>query len=349
MKYFDNEKIYPLIESIKTARNKYLKIDIKKTSEASLLTQDKYPTHNIGGGLNFYDHNKFFEQILPTRIDKLCNGRKYVLALNLLYFCYTMKLYDAQRERRRRYIFNLFVCNKSNNVKFLREKSIIINDIFINNLRNMLIKIYCFIGDSEELYKIYKKHEKELLDSDILEHIIGHFIKTNNIEEAKNVFEKLEKIDPFLNSIEETKVLIKRLELIETLNSKNIDFEIFNKLDGTSFEKFIVEQFKKSGFMVKGTPATGDYGADIIVETQDGTIAAVQCKRFSKKVNLKAVQEVVASLSHYSADFGIVISNNKFLKSAIKLAESNDIELWDGDKLLLFLNSDRQFSRLFEE
>ena len=62
--------------------------------------------------------------------------------------------------------------------------------------------------------------------------------------------------------------------------------------------------------------------------------------------NLKAVQEVLGAVGHYNADAGIVITNNTFLNSAKKLAESNDIELWDETKLKLFLNDDISFSEL---
>ena len=35
-------------------------------------------------------------------------------------------------------------------------------------------------------------------------------------------------------------------------------------------------------------------------------------------------------------DIGVVITNNSFLNSGIKFAESHDVELWDRDKLISF-------------
>lgn len=58
---------------------------------------------------------------------------------------------------------------------------------------------------------------------------------------------------------------------------------------------------------------------------------------------------MAASLSYYEADFGIVITTSGYYPSAVKLAKSNDIELWDGEKLRRFLGSDLSFSRLGEE
>ena len=53
-------------------------------------------------------------------------------------------------------------------------------------------------------------------------------------------------------------------------------------------------------------------------------------------------------MAHYHADVGIVISNNGFLNSAINLAKSNDIELWDSEKLLRLLAGESDFSVIFE-
>lgn len=109
-----------------------------------------------------------------------------------------------------------------------------------------------------------------------------------------------------------------------------------------------MDKFEALGFKVELTPKTGDYGADLIVENSDGTRIIVQCKRFQSKVNLKAVQEVVGAMGHYAGDLGLVITNNLFLNSAIKLAESHDIELWNGDNLVSFLSGDLSFSKNIE-
>ena len=42
------------------------------------------------------------------------------------------------------------------------------------------------------------------------------------------------------------------------------------------------------------------------------------------------------------------MTNNQFLPSAIKLAESNNVELWDGDKLLSFFAGELEFSIISE-
>ena len=70
-----------------------------------------------------------------------------------------------------------------------------------------------------------------------------------------------------------------------------------NSLSGIDFELLVINNLKKyTNFTtVESTAKTGDYGADIIVTTNNGTRVAIQCKRFSQKVNLKAVQEITAA------------------------------------------------------
>jgi restriction system protein len=55
------------------------------------------------------------------------------------------------------------------------------------------------------------------------------------------------------------------------------------------------------GYEVIKTKASGDFGADLILRANDKVIV-VQAKRYSKKVGVKAVQEVYASLTLYKAN-----------------------------------------------
>jgi len=70
-----------------------------------------------------------------------------------------------------------------------------------------------------------------------------------------------------------------------------------------------------------------------LIISKFGEKVVVQAKRYSKKVNNKAIQEIVAAIKHYGAERGIVITNSEFTRSAIELANSNNIELTDRFKL----------------
>ncbi|MHC1775356.1 MAG: restriction endonuclease [Lentimicrobium sp.] len=108
-------------------------------------------------------------------------------------------------------------------------------------------------------------------------------------------------------------------------------------MNGVQFENFIALLFKFMGYRTTITPASGDQGIDIIAE-KDNEKIGIQAKRYSNVVSNSAIQEVKAGIAHYNCDKGMVITNNVFTKSAISLAESNEIILWNRQKLSEIIN-----------
>ena len=114
---------------------------------------------------------------------------------------------------------------------------------------------------------------------------------------------------------------------------KTTIYDIDN-MDGRSFEIFIEELFRKRGYKTTLTPTSGDYGIDIIIESEFTKIG-IQTKCYNEKVSNSAIQEVVTGLKHYNLDKAMVITNNYFTPNAIKLAKDNNVVLWNRDKLIL--------------
>ena len=113
--------------------------------------------------------------------------------------------------------------------------------------------------------------------------------------------------------------------------------DVIDNMSGTKFEEFLQVHFKKQGFKVHLTPATNDYGADLIIE-RDGIKTVIQAKRWNQHVGIEAVQQVVGAINHYGAASGMVITNSYFTQQAVNLALSNSIELWDRKKLIQFFS-----------
>lgn len=109
--------------------------------------------------------------------------------------------------------------------------------------------------------------------------------------------------------------------------------ERIDRMTGEQFEIFMEDYFRKQGFKVTRTPLSGDYGIDLIIENDFSKIG-VQAKRYSDKVSLSAVQEVIGGLRHYGLSSGMVVTNSTFQASAIQLAKDNNITLWNRDKLI---------------
>ncbi|WP_293121161.1 restriction endonuclease [Moorena sp. SIO4G3] len=117
-------------------------------------------------------------------------------------------------------------------------------------------------------------------------------------------------------------------------SKQDIDEQLdaIDKITGREFKKFLAKFFKQLGFQVKRTPATADYGADLVIKKGD-IKAVVQAKIQQSTVGIKAVQEVTGAIGYYQANLGLVITNSKFTENAKELAASNKIELWDRDNL----------------
>lgn len=114
-------------------------------------------------------------------------------------------------------------------------------------------------------------------------------------------------------------------------------FQFFNasdvdNMDGVEFEDMVKLVFENLDFKVSTTAITGDYGVDLIME-QGGKKIGVQTKRYSSKVSLDAVQEIVAGIPYYKLSEGWVVTNNYFTEPAKKLAASNNVILIDRDGL----------------
>lgn len=103
-------------------------------------------------------------------------------------------------------------------------------------------------------------------------------------------------------------------------------------MNGSEFEHFVCELYKKMGYKAEVTKQSGDQGLDVIVEKSDKRIG-VQAKCYSGTVGNSAVQEAVAGKNYYHCDKVVVVTNNYFTPSAKELAHSNDVVLWDRDIL----------------
>lgn len=106
-----------------------------------------------------------------------------------------------------------------------------------------------------------------------------------------------------------------------------------DQMNGQTFEIFLGTLFRRLGYAVEITRYRGDYGADLVV-SKGGRRTAVQAKRWSKHVGLKAVQEAVAAKGVYDCDAALVVANREFTQQARGLARANKVELWDREELV---------------
>ncbi|WP_041749706.1 restriction endonuclease [Brevibacillus brevis] len=120
----------------------------------------------------------------------------------------------------------------------------------------------------------------------------------------------------------------KREEKLRKSGIREID-----KMDGLQFEQYLGLLFRSQGFKAEVTRASGDFGADLILQ-KNGTKTVVQAKRYSKNVGIEAIQQVVGAMKHYDALGSWVVTNRDFTDAAYKLAASNGVKLINREALI---------------
>jgi hypothetical protein len=156
---------------------------------------------------------------------------------------------------------------------------------------------------------------------------------------TKLILEFLNYSDSYKNELSLSDSHCKKLQYPIVRRKFNISYDLamIDKMEGFEFEKYVGRLFQEFDFSTTVTKQSGDFGCDVILE-KNGDRIAVQVKRSTSTVSLKAVQEIVASLKKYDARIGVVITNAKFSKSAKQLAKSNDVVMINGNALLRLID-----------
>jgi len=92
------------------------------------------------------------------------------------------------------------------------------------------------------------------------------------------------------------------------------------------FEHYCAAVLREMKWKARVTQASGDQGVDIVADKR-GMRIVIQCKKYSKPVGNRAVQEIVAAIAHEGAQRGVVVTTSDYTPAAEKLAASNQVLL----------------------
>jgi len=122
--------------------------------------------------------------------------------------------------------------------------------------------------------------------------------------------------------------------LFSFISGRHISMKKIDAMDGVEFEEFVCGMLRRSGYKdVRMTPASGDYGVDIVAFFK-GSKYAFQCKRYASNLGVKPVSEVYSGAAMYKAERAVVVTNSYFTAAARKMAEELQVELWDRDTVI---------------
>ena len=121
---------------------------------------------------------------------------------------------------------------------------------------------------------------------------------------------------------------------VPTIQEPVYDFnQPYDNMDGHTFEHYCADLLSKNGFTdIEVTKGSGDQGIDVIA-FKDGMKYGIQCKCYASDIGNKAVQEAYAGKEYYHCHIAAVLTNRHFTRSARQLSESNNVLLWDREKL----------------
>lgn len=109
-------------------------------------------------------------------------------------------------------------------------------------------------------------------------------------------------------------------------------FNRFSNFTPQDFEDFVVQLFVDNSYSVQQTKYSGDFGVDLIAKKSSKSLA-VQVKRYQKnnKVSVKDINQIFGGKEYYNCEDALIITTSSFTKPAMKLANKNNVDLWDWD------------------
>jgi restriction system protein len=126
------------------------------------------------------------------------------------------------------------------------------------------------------------------------------------------------------NHTEVSEIIGRRVEAAQRTQPA---FQTFSDdMTPAEFETFCAEELRRAGWDARVTMQSRDQGVDVIAE-KGGRRVVLQCKLYARPVGNKSVQEATAARAHEQADFGIVVSNNRYTDAAEQLAATNSVLL----------------------
>lgn len=288
-----------------------ISFEIKELQQVNEVKEEiKYRDKELGIDFNFFNPEAFNK--IPKRVTyyKTNDEVKYKYfsesELNKIYESYVKKN----------------VLERAYNIFYIFEKQV--DSITINCKVNGINPLN---GKYEDI-NIFsvKLNKNDLLEVDIVNIDKTKFLEKHNAKCSSNML-KLEAVTQigFGNSSPK----------YEEYTIENID----NDIDGFEFERYSEKILLANGYSnIEVTKSSGDYGADVIAY-KDEIKYAIQCKKYTGKVGLSAIQEVIASKSIYNCHVAAVLTNSYFTPNAIELAKKNNVLLWDREKLIDMLNA----------
>ena len=187
---------------------------------------------------------------------------------------------------------------------------------------------------------VTKLYDSPLMDREsiVTYYCILKYLEINNytVPLTKVYYENYSQVQKIIQDLQDT-VQLNDLRSGEYQKKHKYTMLEIDNMSDNEFEMFIAKLFTNLGYQAETTKKSGDQGVDVIAKKGNQTVA-VQVKHYNQPVGNHAIMEVVGGATFYKATLCYVVTNNYFTKSAKELAASNNVILWDRDRLTEKLN-----------
>jgi HJR/Mrr/RecB family endonuclease len=202
---------------------------------------------------------------------------------------------------------------------------------FIVGILLMFLSRSVFIEN--KIYSAKKEYEAMIKERKMIQDDITR-LKNEKTQLSNSINELTSKNQALLN--DKDRITAKINEFRSKIGKDNIEY--VDEISGLEFEEYIKDLLERLGYKnVTKTPASGDFGVDVIAE-KDNVKYAIQCKNYQGQLSNKCVQEAFSGKQHYNCHVGVVVTNSYFSHHAIEQAKSTGVLLWDRDKLISMIN-----------
>jgi len=110
------------------------------------------------------------------------------------------------------------------------------------------------------------------------------------------------------------------------------------QMDGIEFEHWVADLFRRGGFQVETTQASGDHGVDLWVSIES-RLTAVQCKRWDSPVGEPVVRDLYGAMVAEGAKSGCLVTTGSFTAQAHRFAEGKPLYLMGWEFLMAAVRS----------
>lgn len=132
-----------------------------------------------------------------------------------------------------------------------------------------------------------------------------------------------------------------RAKYIGLPRTQNDKIAMLLDLSSRQFEHLVERLYESMGYETWLTPPTRDGGRDVVAKIDESArqeFLLIECKRYADAVDVGIVRELYGVVNSEKANRGVLITSGRFTPDAQKFADSNFIQLIDGDKFVLLLN-----------